>query len=437
MKQKVSIWKKLFSTSTAFVLIFLVVSISASKAFASTVNVLKYSDDNGNGSRNSGEAGLSGWDIIFDGAHKTTNGSGEVSYTEVGAGTYVLTETIQSGFNQTNITCSPVTSPSYSGGQLTFTIGADDTVNCTIGNQPDTSTITVTKFSDTDGDGVRDAGEPTLSGWDIIFDGAHQSTNGSGVTTYTGVLPGTYALSETIQSGYNQTIISCTPAPGAVYASGTLTFTVAAQSTVNCVIGNQPNTSTIAAVVYRDDNGNGTKDIGEPGLPGWSVSFDGAFQTTVADGSTLYTGVLPSLSYVLTETIQSGFNLTNISCTPPGGTFASGQYTFAVPASSTFTCFLGNQPSATSGGGSSDDDDHDSSDDPNDKHDAPRRTSSGSTSSSSTTPTAPSTTGSVLGASTTRLAATGSNEWLRVVMAVVASLSTLSFFLVRKHNEDL
>ena len=62
---------------------------------------------------------------------------------------------------------------------------------------------------------------------------------------------------------------------------------------------------------FDDLNGNGVKDPGEPGLPGWKIklSAGGVVVTTDADGnycfSNLFTG-----DYNLTEIIQPGWKQT-------------------------------------------------------------------------------------------------------------------------------
>lgn len=97
---------------------------------------------------------------------------------------------------------------------LTNQAGPDRTL--VILNQYENGKITVTKFNDLDGDGVRDENEPTMSGWQINLSGKpSQFTNGSGVVEFSNLANGTYALNENIPNGsaYRQTGISCSNDP--------------------------------------------------------------------------------------------------------------------------------------------------------------------------------------------------------------------------------
>jgi hypothetical protein len=75
-----------------------------------SVSGLKYGDANDNGSKDSNETGLSGWDVILTGSTYfnssvsqllTTDGSGNYSFTSIWPGNYVVSEVWRSGWRQT------------------------------------------------------------------------------------------------------------------------------------------------------------------------------------------------------------------------------------------------------------------------------------------------------------------------------------------------
>jgi len=155
-------------------------------------------------------------------------------------------------------------------------------------------------FVDIDSDAVRDAGETAgatgvtvrLSGIDDLSNtvGPPDTTTGAnGGYSFTGLRPGTYAVTQAsapaglthtgAQAGANGGTIS-----GSVRASGTpvLGLTVkdisaiaiaANDSAINYNFGESG--QGLAGFVYVDLNNNGIKDAGEPGIPGVSVTLSG------------------------------------------------------------------------------------------------------------------------------------------------------------------
>lgn len=77
---------------------------------------------------------------------------------------------------------------------------------------PTTGTISGAKFWDVNGNSVWNAGEPGLSGWTFNLAGGpttgSQVTGTNGVYTFANVLPGTYSVTEVLQSGWTQTVAS-------------------------------------------------------------------------------------------------------------------------------------------------------------------------------------------------------------------------------------
>lgn len=140
--------------------------------------------------------------------------------------------------------------------------------------QSQLGTITGNLFNDLDGDGVKDSGEPGMSGWRIFIDKdgdkrydsneTYVRTDANGNYTIANLQNGTYKLCETLVDGsWRRTL----PASG-VY---TVVLTGGSISTKNW--GNTQNIQ-ISGNVFNDANGNKKKDSGESGLSGWRVFID-------------------------------------------------------------------------------------------------------------------------------------------------------------------
>jgi hypothetical protein len=172
-----------------------------------------------------------------------------------------------------------------------------------------TGTVSGLKFNDLNGNGVRDAGEPGLSGVTITLSLTGTTprtvvTGSDGTFSFSAVPFGSYTISETVPAGFQQT------APG---APGTLTALVdfGHQAVAGLAFGNQALTATISGSKFNDLNGNGVRDTGEPGLSGVTIQLrNSAGQittaTTDASGNFSLTAVVPG-TYTLSEVVPVGF----------------------------------------------------------------------------------------------------------------------------------
>src|SRR5262249_2841238 len=134
--------------------------------------------------------------------------------------------------------------------------------------------ISGTKFNDLNGDGVREAGEPGLSGWsiDALDSGgnlvASTVTDASGNYSFSNLAPGTYTIEEVLQAGWTQT----DPA-----SPGTYTIVAASAGTYTGNDFGNFHLVSISGTVYNDINGNGVRNKNqgqnEPGLSGWTVNL--------------------------------------------------------------------------------------------------------------------------------------------------------------------
>ncbi len=270
-----------------------------------------FNDQNGNGALDSGDPGLAGWTVKLTGGTTTltttTSASGTYSFSGVTPGNYTLSEVVQGGFVQT----APV-----AGSFPVFVTSGSDISNDNFG---DFQTVSVSGnvFNDINGDGSQEGGEPGLAGWTVnLVQGTTTLsvvTNASGAYTFTGVGPGSYTLSEVVQSGFVQTapaanVYTFTTSSGLNVAGGSFGDTV-------------PASGSVSGEVYNDLNGNGALDSGEPGLAGWTVKLTSGTTTltatTTASGTYTFTG-LAAGSYTLSDVVQGGF----VPTAPGGGSFA-------------------------------------------------------------------------------------------------------------------
>ncbi len=181
-----------------------------------TVNVTKYHDVNADGTRDEGEEVLADWTINLDEDSELTGEDGEVTFNPV-TGEYELSEDLPEGWIQSNIACSldeeGIGSYNEENDSLSLTVGADQVIDCEIGNYQD-GEIIVTKYSDDNGNGVWDKGEEAMGGWEMNLaqgESLKEQTTGeeNGQTTFDDLTPGTYVLSEDQQKGWEQTAITC------------------------------------------------------------------------------------------------------------------------------------------------------------------------------------------------------------------------------------
>jgi hypothetical protein len=244
-----------------------------------TISGTKFEDTDGDGERDAGESGLSGWTIqLLDStddsviATAITDATGAYSFASLapapGPGSYRVREVSQAGWAQT--TADPADIVTTSG---------DDVAGVDFGNF-ELVTISGTKFEDIDGDGERDAGESGLSGWTIqLLDSSDDSVIATAITDATGaygfvsISSGSYRVREVSQPGWTQT--TADPADITLLSG---------QDVAGVDFGNKPATKVIGRHVFYngsafdgdDGTGEGNDDAIAPGkwalLPGETAS---------------------------------------------------------------------------------------------------------------------------------------------------------------------
>jgi uncharacterized repeat protein (TIGR01451 family) len=218
----------------------------------------KYEDLNGNGMRDEGEPGIAGWTIqlmrkawlVCDVgtwepfAQVLTDADGDYCFAGLPPGLYKVAEEERTGWKQTD---APETSEFFVCGDTNLT-GLD------FGNLelPD---ITVLKFEDVNGNGVRDEMtggglEPALSGWTFTLmsggEAIDEATTGEdGTVTFADLDLGTYRVDETVQEGWQTT--TALPLSVDLDTSG---------SDVSLAVGNRriPTTSEVDLAILKASN---------------------------------------------------------------------------------------------------------------------------------------------------------------------------------------
>lgn len=200
-----------------------------------------------------------------------------------------------------------------------------------------TPTPTPTPWSDGPGPGVvrimgqkvndlncngKNDNEPGLSGWTITLKNTGTGatlttvTDATGFYSFNSVPAGTYAISETSQSGWAQSM----PAN-----PGTHTVTVTGGGVPNLTFGEtirkdfanckqHVEVGKLTGRKINDLNCNGKVDTNEPGLAGWVIAAtnngSGSSATTVTDANGFYSFNLAAGSYTISESLQTGWTQT-------------------------------------------------------------------------------------------------------------------------------
>lgn len=289
-----------------------------------TVAGVVFEDRNGDGSPDPSEPGLPGVIIRLSTATgqrtQTTDSTGAYQFANVAPDSYTLEETDPVGFTSTTPNLRAVTVLNGGSARVNFGDQAAGTVGGVV-------------YQDLDGNGMREASETGLGGVTIRLVGDQGSrtttTAGDGSYLFTAVDPGSYTVEETDPVGYGST----TP--------NARTVSVASGGSANASFGDQA-AGAISGVVFEDLNGDGTRDVNEPGIGGVAVQWSGQAgtksTTTAGDGSYQFAGVTPG-SYTVIETDPAGFS----STTP-------NQRTVHLASGGSATAIFGDQATASVSG---------------------------------------------------------------------------------------
>jgi protocatechuate 3,4-dioxygenase beta subunit len=266
-----------------------------------------YNDLNGNGSSDGGtDPALSGQTInVLDSSNKlvastTTAADGTYSFTNLPFAQYTVEDVVPAGWTITQPTNPPgtYTVPAASGNHPGLDFGNFQLVS-----------VSGNVYNDLNGNGQHDAGEPALANWTVEVQDAGNNvvasatTDASGNYTITGVGPGSFTLVEAVQSGW----IITQPTNPSFYS-----FTTSSGSNVTGGIFGDFHTISVSGSVYNDQNGDGLRNVAEPGLQGWTVNLEDSVGNVLAsvvsdsNGNYSFTGVGPG-SYMVAEVVQPNY----------------------------------------------------------------------------------------------------------------------------------
>lgn len=297
-----------------------------------------FSDSNGDGTRQTGEAGQPDVAVRVEGPLGALlsgySGAGG-AYKVCGltsSDTFFVHEAVPNGFKQTGPRDKRI-----SKALIAKDLGYIVQVCCVgfsgldFGNQLIPGSIGGLVYEDLNASGARDAGEPPLSGATVTLTptdpaGAAQTavTGADGTYLFSKLAAGNYSLAQSAPAGFTQTQ-PATDGYQVTLASGA--------SSLNNNFGDFRGVlkGSASGLVYNDLNGNAVRDAGEPGMAGVRVFAGRALEPCAApppacgstvtgpDGSFQFSD-LPLAVYFLSETVPAGFKQT---APPPPGTITA------------------------------------------------------------------------------------------------------------------
>ena len=296
-----------------------------------TITGSVYDDGDGDGQRDSGEAGLAGRTVFLDSNDNGNLDEGERQTTTDGTGAYVFDNVVAGNWVVGQVQASGWIGTAPSSGRQPVTV------------TPDTSTDAVDfgsflpgvagglVFDDLNANGQRDDGEALRGGVTVQLDrNADGSIDASTVSLDDGSwqLGGLLAGSYRISSPLGDNRLSTAP------SGGSFSVAVTSGASRSGLDFGSVTAATLSGTAYDDTDGDGQRDAGEAGLAGWTIFLDadsdgllddGERRTTsAADGSWTIGALLPG-SHTVAQVPQPGWLLTAPGLANPiGNTTASG-----------------------------------------------------------------------------------------------------------------
>ena len=246
-------------------------------------------------------------------------------------GTYSVAETVPAGWDLTSATCSDGSAPA------SIDLAAGETVTCTFTNTK-RGTIIVEKQTSPDG---------ALGDFTFTGDAAGTISDGEQIVV-NNLVPGQYTSTEGDPTpDFDLGAITCSDANSSGnVGTRTATFNLDPGETVTCVFTNvQRGTITIIKNAVPDDAQDFIFSATGTGLSAFSLDDDA--NATLSNTRTFSN--VPEGSYSVTEAAVAGWDLTNLVCTPLGGSSATPSGATAnitmVPGGSVTCTYTNSKPS--------------------------------------------------------------------------------------------
>jgi SdrD B-like domain/PKD domain len=235
----------------------------------------------------------------------TTTATGAYTFGNLPPGTYSVSFTTPAGFVPTgsNLGGNDNTDSDPINGVVTgIVLGAGQTITNVDAGFRGTGSIGDFVWSDTNGNGIQEAGEVGINGVTVELKNAAgvviatTTTNSVGYYQFTGLVAGTYTLQFVTPSGYaiSPAFAGSNPAIDSDIDvnSGTVTVTLAnGESNQTIDAGYVLRNLSLGDRVWYDQNNNGIQDAGETGIAGATVRLYNASGTVIGSTTTSATGI--------------------------------------------------------------------------------------------------------------------------------------------------
>ncbi|NUN69196.1 MAG: carboxypeptidase regulatory-like domain-containing protein [Bacteroidetes bacterium] len=210
-----------------------------------------------------------------------------------------------------------VVSPRYGSWFATFCYSIDD-----VPPPPSTYSVSGVTFVDANENGVKDAGESALANVAVsLSTGASAVSDANGAYSFSGLTAGSYTVSAAGVSGYTMSTAASVPVTIST-ANVTVNF--------GYVVIPPPPTYSISGAVYFDVNGNASRDAGELGVAGITITLNGSTSVvTDASGSYSFTGLLAG-TYTVAAVVPSTYVTTTAGSATVTLTSANAAVSFGV-----------------------------------------------------------------------------------------------------------
>lgn len=257
-----------------------------------SISGMKFEDMNANGILDSNDVPLTNWNISFTNGEETasvqTDENGMYSFTNLGPGTYIISEETVNEYYQS----FPVEDSTY----IIILTSGDSVTNNDFGNYR-LGSISGKKYLDENVNGILDSNEIGIENWIIkLSNGDSVVTDAQGNYMFNNLAPNTYTVSEILLGTWTQS----EPESG--------TYSLEIISNLNVTDRNFGNfqKGSISGVVFNDKNRNAIRDANELGLENWEIQLSGTgTDTTFSDPSGNYTflNLLPG-NYLVKEVLK-------------------------------------------------------------------------------------------------------------------------------------